>query len=84
MEIVGGLGNNTDGLAAVNVTVTVAGLEPGVTLGGLNEHAASDGSPLHEKVMALVNAPFCGVTVSVAVAGVPRMTVMLVEEIETL
>ena len=80
----GGAGGSMEGAVAVMVIVTVAGFAPGVTLGGLKEHALSEGSPVHENMMALLNAPFCGVMVSVAVAGCPRITVIVLEEMETL
>ena len=56
------------------VLVTV--LEFGVTEAGLKVQPASAGSPLHEKVIGLVNEP-CGVTVSVNVPDCPAVTVAL-------
>jgi hypothetical protein len=59
----------------VRVLVTV--LEFGVTEAGLKAQPASAGSPLHEKLIGLVNEPW-GVTVSVNVPDCPDVTVVLV------
>lgn len=59
----------------VRVLVTV--LEFGVTEAGLKVQPASAGSPLHEKLIGLVNEP-CGVTVNVEVPDCPALTVVLV------
>lgn len=58
------------------VNVDVAGVEPGVTDCGDNVQVAS-GSAEQEKAITLVNAPLCGVTVTVFVACPPCVTVML-------
>lgn len=47
------------------VSVVLAGLEPGVTVGGLKLADAPVGSPVTAKLMAVSNAPFCGVAVMV-------------------
>ena len=62
------LGARRAALLAVVVTASVllAAAPLGVTEVGLKLHAASAGSPLHEKLTAELN-PFCGVTVNVAV-----------------
>jgi hypothetical protein len=72
-------GDARDAVCAVvvMVRVLVAVLEFGVTDAGLKEQAASAGSPLHEKLIGLVNEP-CGVTVSVNVPDCPAVTVAVV------
>jgi hypothetical protein len=52
-------------------------LEFGVTLAGLNPQPDSAGSPVHVKLIGLVNEP-CGVTVSVKVPEFPAVTIALV------
>ena len=62
-------------VAMVSALVTV--LEFGVTEAGLKVQPASAGSPLHEKLIGLVNEPW-GVTVKVYVPECPAVTVLLV------
>jgi hypothetical protein len=64
----------------VRVLVTV--LEFGVTEVGLKVQPASVGSPLHEKLIGLVNEP-CGVTVRVNVPDCPAVTVALLGLVTT-
>lgn len=66
----------------VMVTVLVKVLAFGVTEAGLNVHPASDGSPLHEKLIAVVKEP-CGVTVRVNVPDCPAATVALLGVVAT-
>ena len=61
-------------MVIVSIVVTV--LPFGVTEVGLNVQPASAGSPLHEKLIGLVNEP-CGVAVSVNIADCPAVTVAL-------
>jgi hypothetical protein len=61
----------------VMVRVLVTVLEFGVSEAGLKAQPASAGSPLHEKLIGLVNEPW-GVTVSVNVPECPAVTVVLV------
>ena len=72
-------GNTKDAVCAVvvMVRVLVTVLELGVTEAGLKSHPARAGSPLHEKLIGLVNEPW-GVTVSVNVPDCPAVTVVLV------
>jgi len=58
----------------VIVSVVVTVLEFGVTEAGLKVQPARAGSPLHEKLIGIVNEP-CGATVSVSVADCPAVTV---------
>jgi hypothetical protein len=53
------------------VSVELAGDPPGVTLVGWNTAVATAGNPLAANVTALLNGPFCGVTVIVYVAEPP-------------
>lgn len=62
-------------MVILSVVVTV--LEFGVTVAGLNPQPARAGSPLHEKLIGLVNEP-CGVTVTVKVPDCPAVFVILV------
>jgi hypothetical protein len=57
------------------VIVELAADAPGVTLAGWNVAVAPDGKPLAAKVTALLNEPFCGVTVMVYVAVLPAVIV---------
>ena len=72
-------GSPNSALLAVVVTVRVLlTAEPlGVTGEGLKLHAASEGSPLQEKVTEELN-PFTGVTVNVAVPVCPATMVRVV------
>src|ERR1017187_3224276 len=71
-------GDARDAVCAVvvMVRVLVTVLEFGVTEVGLKVQPASVGSPLHEKLIGLVNEP-CGVTVSGNVPDCPAVTVAL-------
>ena len=51
-------------------------LESGVSKAGLNVHAASAGSPLHERLIVPVNVPW-GATVSMKVPDCPAVIVAL-------
>jgi hypothetical protein len=71
-------GDARDAVCAVvvMVKVLVTVLEFGVTEAGLKAQPASAGSPLHEKLIRLVNEPW-GVTVSVNVPDCPAATFTL-------
>jgi hypothetical protein len=60
----------------VIVSVVVTVLEFGVTEAGLKAQPARAGSPLHVKLIGLVNEP-CGVTVNVNVPACPAVVVVL-------
>lgn len=64
--------------AVVMVMILVAVLEFAVSEAGLKVQPASGGSPLHEKLIELLNVPW-GVTVSVDTPDCPTATVMLLE-----
>lgn len=59
------------------VSIDWAGDDPGVTVAGLKEQLAPAGKVelAHASVTALLNAPTCGVTVTVKVADSPAFTV---------
>lgn len=67
----------------VMVTVLLAGLLPGVSVGGAKVAVAPGGSPLALKLMTPLNAPPLGVTVSVYCTGLPPVTVCAVEVVVT-
>ena len=60
----------------VMVSVVFAAVVLGVTVAGLNWHAAIAGSPLQEKLIGLVNDP-CGVAVKTKTPDCPAVTVAL-------
>jgi hypothetical protein len=60
--------------------VEVALLAPGVMVTGEKEQLNELGRPAQESVMALLNAPDCGVAVTVSVADWPEATVRAVGE----
>jgi len=69
-------GHPTFNAAVCNVPVWIVSVEfagelPGVTLAGWNVPVAPVGNPLTANVTALLNAPFCGVTVIVYIADPP-------------
>ena len=54
-----------DGAVVETVRVEVAGLAPGVTLAGENEHEAKAGRPEQDNETALLKGPNCGERVMV-------------------
>lgn len=62
------------------VSTDVAAVPDGVTVAGLKAHVVPVGSPEHAKLTAELK-PYCGVTVRVAVPGLPDCTVS--EDVET-
>jgi hypothetical protein len=64
-------------VAVETVTVASALVPPGVTLLGEKPHDACAGRPVQERVTGSSTGPSCGVTVTVYVAGAPRVTVTL-------
>jgi len=69
--------NAADGAVVEMVSLEVAPLVPGVTELGENEQVERDGRLEQAKDTALVNVPYCGLTLMVYVADWPGLTLAL-------
>ncbi len=61
-----------EGAAVATLITVLAGDPPGITAAGENAQVERGGTPVtHEKLTALLNAPFCGLTFNVNCAVCP-------------